>query len=82
MNCKQQCFGCHGFYGDGDIASQKRSSYYALARNPNVDKSDLQIIKAFYDEHGKLYKTLPCWECSLYRVLEYTSKDGDTRNSG
>ena len=27
MNCKQQCFGCHGFYGDGDIASQKRSSY-------------------------------------------------------
>ena len=39
MNCKQQCFGCHGIYGDGDIASQKRSSYYALARNPNVDRS-------------------------------------------
>ena len=59
MNCKQQCFGCHGFYEDGDIASQKRSSYYALAlaRNPNVDKSDLQIIKAFYDEHSTSYKT-------------------------
>ena len=40
MNCKQQCFGCHGFYGDGDIASEKRSSYHALTRNPNVDKSD------------------------------------------
>ena len=45
MNCKQQCFGCHGFYGDGDIASEKRSSYHALTRNPNVDKSDLPIIK-------------------------------------
>lgn len=46
MNCKQQCFGCHGLYGYGDIASQKRSSYYTLARNPNVDKSDRQIMKA------------------------------------
>ena len=95
MNCKQQCFGCHGFYGDGDIASQKRSSYgdgditsqkrssyYALSRNPNVDKSDLQIIKAFYDEHGKSYKTPLCWECSLCRVLGYTSKYGGMRNSG
>ena len=61
MNCKQQCFGCHGFYGHGDIASQKRSSYYALARNPNVDKFDLPIIKAFYDEHSRSYKTSLCW---------------------
>ena len=60
MNCKQQCFGFHGFYGDGDIASKQRSTYYALTRNPNVDKSDLPIIKAFYDEHGKSYKTPLC----------------------
>ena len=53
MNCKQQCFGCHGIYGDGDIASEKRSSYHALTRNPNVDKSDLPIIKAFCDEHSE-----------------------------
>ena len=82
MNCKQQCFGCHGFYGDGDIASEKRSSYHDLTRNPNGDKSDLQIIKAFYDEHSKSYKTPLCWECSLCRVLEYTSKYGGIRNSG
>ena len=86
MNCKQQCFGCHGFIGDiigdGDIARQKRSSYYALTRNPNVDKSDLPIIKAFYDEHSKSYKTTLCWECSLCRVLGYTSKYGGMRNSG
>ena len=44
MNCKQQCFRCHGFYGDGDIASQKRSLHHALTRNPNVDKFDLPII--------------------------------------
>ena len=53
MNCKQQCFGCHGFYGDGDIASKQRSTYYALTRNPNVDKFDLPIIKAFYVEHSR-----------------------------
>ena len=70
MNCKQQCFGCHGFYGDGDIASEKRSSYHALTRNPNVDKSDLPSIKAFYDEHSKSYKqpfvgsvlSVVCWD--------------------
>ena len=82
MNRKQQCFGCHGFYGDGDIASEKRSSYHALTRNPNVDKSDLLIIKAFYDEHIRSYKTSLCWECSLCRVLEYTSKYDGMRNSG
>ena len=82
MNCKQQCFGCHGFYGDGDIASQMRSSYYALARNPNVDKSDLQIIKVFYDEHSKSYKMLLCWECSFCRLLGYISKHDGMRNSG
>ena len=60
MNCKQQCFGCHGFYGDGDIASKQRSTYYALTRNPNVDKSDLPIIKAFYDKRSKSYKTPLC----------------------
>ena len=48
---------CYGFCGDGDIASKQRSTYYALTRNPNVDKSDLPIIKAFYDEHSKSYKT-------------------------
>ncbi len=58
MNCKQQCFGCHGFYGDGDIASQKRSSYHALTRNPEVDRFDIPIIKAFY---GRSYRTPLCW---------------------
>ena len=82
MICKQQCFGCHGFYGDGDITSQKKSSYYALARNSNVDKSDIQIIKAFYDEYGISYRTPLCWECSLCRILEYTSKHDGMRNSG
>ena len=82
MNCKQQCFGCQGFYGDGDIASKQRSTYYALTRNPNVDKSDLQVIKAFYDEYGISYRTPLCWECSLCRVLGYTSKYDGMRNSG
>ena len=73
---------CYGFCGDGDIASKQRSTYYALTRNPNVDKSDLLIIKAFYDEHGKSYKTPLCWDCSLCRILGYTSKYGGMRNSG
>ena len=81
MNYNEQCFRCNGFYGDGDIASEKRSSY-ARTRNPNVDKSDLPIIKAFYDEHSRSYKIPLCWECSLCRVLEYTSKYGGMRNSG
>ena len=80
MNCKQQCFGCHGFYGDGDIASKQRSTYYALTRNPSVDKFDLPIIKAFYDEHSRSYKTSLCWECSLCRVLGHTSKYDGARN--
>ena len=50
--------------------------------HPNVDKFDLSIIKAFYDEHSKSYKTPLCWECSLCRILEYTSKYGGMRNSG
>ena len=82
MNCKQHCFACHGFHGDGDIASKQRSTYYALTRNLNVDKSDLPIIKAFYDEHGKSYKMLLCWERSFCRLHGYTSKYGDMRNSG
>ena len=44
-------------YEDGDMESKQRSTYYALARNPNVDKSDLQVIKAFYDEYGISYRT-------------------------
>ena len=82
MNCKQQCFGCHGFYGDRVIASKQRSTYCALTRNPNVDKFDLPIIKAFYDEHGRSYWTPLCWECSLCRVLGYTCKYDGMRNSG
>ena len=82
MNCKQQCFGCHGFYGDGDIASKQSATYYALTRNPNVDKFDLPIIKAFYDEYGISYWTPLCWECSLWRVLGYTCKYDGMRNSG
>ena len=80
MNCN--CFGCHGCHGDEDIASKQSSTYYALIPNPEVDKSDLQIIKAFYDEHGRSHKISLCWECSLCRVLEYTSKYGGMRNSG
>ena len=82
MNYDEQCFGCDGLYGDGDIASEKRSLYHALTRNPNVDKSDLQVIKAFYDEYGISYRTPLCWECSLCRVLGYTSKYDGMRNSG
>ena len=66
MNCNVQCFGCHGIYGDGDIASEKRSSYHALTKNPNVDKSDLPIIKAFYDEHVKYYRCMVMDTC--YRI--------------
>ena len=82
MNCKQQCFGCHGFYGDGDIASKQRSTYYALTRNPNVDRLNPLIIKAFHAEHSRSYKTALCSVCSLCRVLGYTSKYGGIRNSG
>ena len=71
MNCKQQCFGCHGFYGDGDIASEKRSIFILWP-----------CLKPKCWRHGKLYKTLPCWECSLCRVLGYTSKYDGMRNSG
>ena len=62
--------------------SRVSKGQHTLTRNPNVDKSDLPIIKAFYDEHGKSYKTPLCWECSLCRVLGYTSKYGGMRNSG
>ena len=34
------------------------------------------------DEYGISYRTPLCWECSLCRVLEYTSKYGGMRNSG
>ena len=50
MNCDEQCFGCHGLYDiDDDIASSRRSSLDALAQDPEVEKSDVPAIRAFYD---------------------------------
>ena len=39
MNCKEQCFGCHGLYDvDDDIANSRRSSLDALVVDPNVEE--------------------------------------------
>ena len=81
MNCKEQCFGCHGLYGvDDDIASSRRSSLDALAQDPEVEKSDVPAIRAFYDLYKKSYDTPLCWDCALFRVLGYTEKYDDKRN--
>ena len=81
MNCKEQCFGCHGLYDiDDDIASSRRSSLDALDRDHEVEKSDVPAIRAFYDLYKKSYDTPLCWDCALFRVLEYTEKYDDKRN--
>ena len=61
MNCKEQCFGCHGLYDvDDDIASSRRSSLDTLAQDPEVEKSDVPAIRAFYDLYKKSYMKHPC----------------------
>ena len=38
MNCKEQCFGCHGLYDvNDDIANSRRSSLDALDQDPEVE---------------------------------------------
>ena len=45
MNCKEQCFGCHGLYDvNDDIASSRRSSLDALVEDPDVEKLDVAGI--------------------------------------
>jgi len=81
MNCKEQCFGCHGLYDvDDDIANSRRSSLDALIVDPNVEKLDISTIRDFYDQYKKSYDTPLCWDCALFRVLGYTDKYDDKRN--
>ncbi len=52
MNCKEQCFGCHGLYDvDDDIANSRRSSLDALIVDPNVEELDISTIRDFYDQY-------------------------------
>ena len=72
MNSEEQCFGCHGLYDVDDvIASSRRSSLDALAQDPEVEKSDVPAIRAFYDLYKKSYNTPLCWDCALFHVLGY-----------
>ena len=81
MNCKEQCFGCHGLYDvDDDIASSRRTSLHTLARDHEMDKSDIPTIRAFYDLNKKCYDTPLCWDCALFRVLGYTERYDEKRN--
>ena len=81
MNCKEQCFGCHGLFDvNDDIASSRRSSLDTLAQDPEVEKSDVPAIRDFYDLYKKSYNTPLCWDCALFRVLGYTEKYDDKRN--
>ena len=81
MNCKEQCFGCHGLYDvDDDIANSRRSSLDALTQDPEVEESDIYAIQDFYDLYKKSYDTPLCWDCALFRVLKYTEKHDDKRN--
>ena len=81
MNCKEQCFGCHGLYDiDDDITSFRRSTLDALAQDPAVEKLDISTIRAFYDLYKKSYDTPLCWDCALFRVLGYTEKYDNKRN--
>ena len=81
MNCKEQCFGCHGLYDvDDDIANSRRSSLDALIVDPNVEEFDISTIRDFYDQYKKSYDTPLCWDCALFRVLGYTDKYDDKRN--
>ena len=81
MNCKEQCFGCHGLYDvDDDIANSRRSSLDALIVDPNVEELDITTIRDFYNQYKKSYDTPLCWDCALFRVLGYTDKYDDKRN--
>ena len=81
MNCKEQCFGCHGLYDvDDDIANSRRSSLDALIVDPKVEELDISTIRDFYDQYKKSYDTPLCWDCALFRVLGYTDKYDDKRN--
>ena len=81
MNCKEQCFGCHGLYDvDDDIANSRRSSLDTLIVDPNVEELDISTIQDFYDQYKKSYDTPLCWDCALFRVLGYTDKNDDKRN--
>ena len=81
MNCKEQCFGCHGLYDvDDDIANSRRSSLDALIVDPNVEELDISTIRDFYDQYKKSYDTPLCWDCALFCVLKYTEKYDDKRN--
>jgi hypothetical protein len=81
MNCKEQCFGCHGLYDvNDDIANSRRSSLDALIVDPNVEELDISTIRDFYDQYKKSYDTPLCWDCALFRVLGYTDKYDDKRN--
>ena len=81
MNCKEQCFGCHGLYDvDDDITCSRRSSLDALVVDPNVEELDISTIRDFYDQYKKSYDTPLCWDCALFRVLAYTDKYDDKRN--
>ena len=81
MNCKEQCFGCYGLFNvNDDIASSRRTSLDTLAQDPEVEKSDVPAIRAFYDLYKKSYDTPLCWDCALFRVLGYTEKYDDKRN--
>ena len=81
MNCKEQCFGCHGLYDvDDDIANSRRSSLDALIVDPDVEELDISTIRDFYDQYKKSYDTPLCWECALFHVLGYTDKYDDKRN--
>ena len=63
MNCKEQCFGCHGLYDvNDDIASSRRSSLDALVEDPDVEKLDVSTIRDFYDQYKKSYDTPLCWD--------------------
>ena len=81
MNCKEQCFGCHGLYDvDDDIANSRRSSLEALIVDPKLEELDISTIRDFYDQYKKSYDTPLCWDCALFRVLGYTDKYDDKRN--
>ena len=81
MNCKEQCFGCHGLYDvNDDIANSRRSSLDALIVDPKVEELDISTIRDFYDQYKKSYDTPLCWDCALFRVLGYTDKYDDKRN--
>ena len=80
MNCKEQCFGCHGLYDvNDDIANSRRSSLDALDQDPEVESRmsppfEISMICT------KSRMTHPCWDCALFRVLGYTEKYDDKRN--